>query len=144
MNSILASTLSTLDTFSHGWQAIANNVANINTDGFQGSHARYADGPGGQGVRLAELRTDTSPGALLPGNGEYVNAMREARAEGANEAALQVAQIEARAAEQRMASNVQLERETVHQVATEYAYAANAALLSTYDDMMGTVIDVVV
>lgn len=144
MNSLLASTLSALDTFTTSWQVIANNVANINTDGFKASSARFADGPGGRGVQLAEVRKDTSAGPLVPGNGEYVNTLHDIRAEDANQAALRDAQINARLAEEREASNVTLERESVRSIATEYAYKSNAALLQTYDDMMGTVIDMVV
>lgn len=149
MNSILSNTLSALDTFTAGWQVIANNVANINTDGFKAGHARYQDGPGGQGVQLSEIRTDTSPGSPMPGvplegHGEYVNSVSEAKAEAAQEQAAVQAAADARATELRESSNVQIEREIVQSIAHEHAYAANAAVISTYDDMMGTVIDMIV
>lgn len=163
MNSILYSAVSALDTFSKGWQVIANNVANVNTDGFKAGSARYENAPGGQGVRLGEIRTDTSPGSPLPGapyegRGEYVNEVSEARAAAAGadasaqaasdarasaDAAAQAA-ADARAVEYRESSNVQLEREITQAIITENAFAANAVVISTYDDMMGTVIDIVV
>lgn len=148
MNSILYTAVTALDTFSTGWQVIANNVANVNTAGFKASHARYQDGPNGQGVQLGEIRTDTSPGAPMPGvpmegHGEYVNALSQERAEAAADVAAAQAAVDARAAELREASNVQLEREFTQAIITEQAVAAQAVLISTYDDMMGTVLDVV-
>lgn len=142
MNSILYTALTALDTFSTGWQAIANNVANVNTDGFKGSHARYQDAPNGQGVQLGEIRTDTSPGALVPGHGEYVNARSLERAEAAAEVAAAQAAVDARAAELREASNVQIEREFTQAIIHEHAIAAQAVMVTTYDDMMGTVLDI--
>lgn len=144
MNSLLGSAISALDTFSVGWQAIANNVANMNTDGFQGRRVRYQDLPNGQGVGVGEVRTDTSPGAPLEAHPDEVLALTQARAEAANAEANLQAVVDARAAEYREASNVQIERELTEAIALEHAYAANAKVVTTYDDMMGTVIDMVV
>lgn len=149
MNSILSTAVSSLNTFTAGWQAIANNVANINTHEFHGGHARYQDGPDGQGVRLGEIRTDTSPGSSVPGvpmegHGEYVNRLGEARAEVAAREASAQAAADARAAEFRESSNVQIEREITQSVIHQHSYAASAQVVSTYDDMMGTVIDMVI
>lgn len=144
MNSILYNAIGTLDTFTDGWQTIVNNVANSNTDDFKARHARYEDGPNGQGVRLSGLATDNSAGAVLEAHRDEVTALSRERAQAAAEEAAAQAAVDARAAEYREASNVQLEREMTEAIAQEYAYKANAALISTYDDMMGTVLDIVI
>ena len=144
MNSLISSAISALDTFSVGWQAIANNVANMNTDGFQGSRVRYQDLPNGQGVGVGEVRTDTSAGAPTEPRPDEVLVLTQTRAEAANAEAVAQAAADARAAEYRESSNVQIEREFTEAIALEHAYAANAHVVSTYDDMMGTVIDMIV
>lgn len=139
--SVTNTALSALDSLGTGWLAIANNVANVNTDGYKAVNVRYQDVAGGQGVEVAELRRDPSPGAPLEGRGDYVNELSAARAESAAAEAAAQAAVDARAAEYREASNVQIEREFTQSIIHEQAYAANAQLIRTYDDMMGTVID---
>lgn len=48
-------------------QVAANNIANVNTDGFQASRANLESGPGDQGVRVSSLTKDTSPGSIFEG-----------------------------------------------------------------------------
>lgn len=116
------SAVSALNAFSVGTQVIANNLANINTDDFQGARARYSEAvPPGQGVALEEIRRDSSAGAPLPQDS-----------------------IDISAEAQRRASNVQAEREFVDLTAHQRAYEANARVARTYEDMLGTVVDMVV
>lgn len=158
MNSILSNAASALDTFSKGWQVIANNVANVNTDGFKYGRARYQNMPEMQGVGLSEISSSTSPGSPVPGSLDYVNRVSMNRADAVRAESSAQAAVDARAkaayaaqeaadyraAELRESSNVQVEREMTQAIITENAYAANAVMVSTYDDMMGTVIDIVV
>ncbi|MDR2051723.1 MAG: flagellar basal body protein [Deltaproteobacteria bacterium] len=124
MAAILESAASALDAFGVGTQVIANNLANINTDEFQASRTRYGEAPQGQGVRVEEISRESAPGSPLPPDRVDISA--------------------AAAEEARAASNVRAEREFVDLIATERAYEANAAVARTYDDMMGTVLDILV
>lgn len=142
--SITNNALSALNSFGTGWMAIANNVANVNTDGYKAIDVRYQDVANAQGVEVSEIRRDPSPGVPLEGRGDYVNEVSQAAAQAAQAEAAAQAAADARAAEYREASNVQIEREFTQAIAHEYAYAANAQVVRTYDDMMGTVIDMTV
>jgi len=104
-----------MDVASIGMAVTANNIANMNTDGFHASSARYATGPGGQGVQLAEIREDASPGAPVWHPSSFA--------------------VEA--------SNTDLNREMVNMIVNERLYQANAAAISTYEGMLGTVLDIV-
>jgi flagellar basal-body rod protein FlgC len=44
----------------------ANNIANVSTDDFQPQRASFETGPGGQGVRIAELATSQAGGYEAP------------------------------------------------------------------------------
>ncbi|MDR2502801.1 MAG: hypothetical protein LBD82_00195 [Deltaproteobacteria bacterium] len=121
MSDMLSAAVSALDSYGTGMQVIAHNVANINTDEFQASRIHYGDMPNG-GVRVEDIRQDTAAGDMGAG--------RTLEAESAEEA--------------RTASNVQIERELTEAMTTEQAYTANAAVARTYEDMLGTVIDMVV
>ncbi|WP_147821915.1 flagellar basal body rod C-terminal domain-containing protein [Salidesulfovibrio onnuriiensis] len=59
--------LSALSAHASVHQVAANNIANVNTDGFQASRANLESGPSDQGVRVASLTRDTSPGAVFEG-----------------------------------------------------------------------------
>jgi flagellar basal-body rod protein FlgC len=124
MAGIPESALSALNAFGVGTQVIANNLANINTDEFRASRTIYGEAPQGQGVRVEEISRDNSPGAPLPPDRVDISA--------------------AAAEEARAASNVRPEREFTDLTVTERAYEANAVVARTYDDMMGTVLDILV
>ena len=121
MSDMLSSAVSALDAYGTGMQVIAHNVANVNTDEFQASRIRYGDVPHG-GVRVEEIRQDSAPAAPAADQAQEANPAEEARAAG----------------------NVQIERELTEAMTTEQAYTANAAVVRTYEDMLGTVIDMVV
>ncbi|MBZ4648785.1 MAG: protein of unknown function domain protein [Desulfomicrobiaceae bacterium] len=94
----------------------ANDVANMNTPGYRAKEARLESGPGDQGVRVAEIREDTSAGPLVPGPEDTL-------VEG---------------------SNVDLATEMVQMVQDEAAYAANAAAIRTQADMNGALLDTLI
>ncbi len=91
----------------------ANNIANMNTDGFKKSRAVLEEGhPSGVTVSIEEIDT---PGAILPaqdGSGET-----------------------------REMSNVDLEEEVGNLITTRTALSANIKTLKTWDEMTESLID---
>ncbi len=98
-----------------GMSVTANNIANMNTDGFHASSARYMTGPGDQGVILGEIREDASHGPLRSAwYGE-------------------VGPVET--------SNVDVARQMVDMLSDQRMYEANAVPVTVYNEMLGTVVD---
>ena len=91
----------------------ANNVANLNTDGFKKSRAVLKEGhPSGVTVSIKKIDT---PGAILPaqdGSGET-----------------------------RETSNVDLAEEVGNLITTRTAFSANIKTLKTWDEMTESLID---
>ena len=104
----------------------ANNIANVNTDGFRSRTARSADlgyiNDIGRGARIASTNYAAGP---RPSAGAAV-------ADGGTGAA---------AAEPGARSDSDPVREITNMAAAQTAYAANAAAGRTADDMARTVID---
>ena len=46
-------------------QVAANNVANMNTNGFHSSRVEFESGPNGQGVRVQDVYENTAAGPLV-------------------------------------------------------------------------------
>ncbi|GAB7022457.1 flagellar basal body protein [Salidesulfovibrio brasiliensis] len=75
-------------------QVGANNIANVNTDEFKASSVAFEEGPGGNGVRVSDIRRDDSPGPVINGvegsntdiGREMVGLMRNEHMVGANAA----------------------------------------------------------
>jgi len=91
----------------------ANNIANIETDGFKKSRAVLEEAAP-DGVTVTTERVDT-PGSLLPtddGSGRT-----------------------------RETSNVALEEEMINLITTHRAYEANLQPVKTWDEMMESVLD---
>lgn len=112
---------SAMNALSVDMMARANNVANVNTAGFNSQHVTLATGPQGQGVTVGSIYPDTSPGPLVPGYDPTVNGM--GYVEG---------------------SNTDIAREFVHMISDQQAYAANAAVVRTYDQTAGTILNMLV
>lgn len=140
MSRILNTASSALGAFGVGMQVTANNVANVNTDGFHASQVRYQEAPNGMGVQVGEISESSSSCPVVR---DTVDISALAAQEASEQAALEAVDAY-RAQEMREASNVQIEREMVNQIILENAHNANTAVVTTYDDMMGTVIDMVV
>lgn len=115
---------SALNAFGVDMMVRANNIANVNTDGFQAQRLNLMTGPGGTGVQVGSIDRDTSHGPMVPGlvpsNADGSGALVSGYVEG---------------------SNTDLGREFVHMIATQRGYEANAKVVSTYDDVSGTLID---
>jgi flagellar basal-body rod protein FlgC len=103
----------------------ANNIANVNTDGFKASTATLETGPEGQGVQVQDIRQTSDPGPVLPSY-QYGGPERGARdalpghVEG---------------------SNTNLSREFVNLIKNENGYSANAVAVSAYEQQIGTILD---
>lgn len=59
--------LSALSALGTAQEVSANNIANVNTDGFKSSSVLLESGPAGQGVEVAAIRESTNPGPEVDG-----------------------------------------------------------------------------
>jgi flagellar basal-body rod protein FlgC len=59
--------VSALSALSTVQEVTANNIANVNTDGFKASAVSLESGPGDQGVEVASITQSTTPGSMLNG-----------------------------------------------------------------------------
>jgi len=107
--------LSALGAFGLKFQVTANNIANVNTDGFKKSRADLKDNHPA-GVEAVFSRIDT-PGFLRP----------------AEDGGL----------EMRESSNVELEEELVGLIGTARAYQANIEALKREEETTGAVLDLI-
>ena len=116
-----------LGALSVSLQVSANNLANVNTNGFKQSDVRFETGPGDQGVRISEIRKDATPGSPVEAP---------------------VYPIVGRQYEQHMgwveSSNTDVARQFVDMISASNAWKANTAAIRTADEMMGTLVNAVV
>ncbi len=119
------SNLQALSAISTSVAVTANNVANVNTDGFKASSTTFETGQNGQGVEVQEIRQDQSAGAyrqeVLPLETET----------GVMTSQLQYVET----------SNTDLVREQVNLIQNQHAFSANIAAIRAQDDLTGTVLD---
>jgi len=105
-------------------QVTANNVANMNTDGFQPSRVDLETGPGGQGVHVQDIVEISSDGQLAATE----NAMPE--------------DVQTDAPVEPSATD--LATEMVQMIENEHAFAANVAAIRGDAEMTGAFIDTMV
>jgi flagellar basal-body rod protein FlgC len=105
-------------------QVAANNVANMNTNGFRSSRVELETGPGDQGVRVSGLYENSQAGPLVEG-GQWVETD------------------EGRVYEETLveASNTDLAEEMVRMMENERLFEANAVALRAQLEMKGSFID---
>ena len=116
--------LSALSSLSTSLQATANNIANVNTNEFKASSARFETGPMDQGVQISEVRKDGSPGAFVPAPVFTEENGRAIQRQGWVES-----------------SNTDVAREFTNMISTERAFQANVASIRTADEMLGAILD---
>ena len=114
MLSAIHSALSGLAAYAKQVEVSANNVANVNTDGFKKSQTDFVSVDTG-GVRPV-VRKDDSAGPTVLNNRGYGPAQVEL-------------------------SNVDLGEEAVNQILAQRGFEANSQTLQTADDMLGTILD---
>jgi flagellar hook protein FlgE len=108
-------TLSALEAFGRRFQVTANNIANVNTDGFKKSRADLKDNrPAGVEAVITRIET---PGFLKPA--------------------------EDGSPEMRESSNVELEQELVGLIGTKRGYQVNVEVLKRENENIGTVLDLI-
>ena len=92
--------LSALSALGTAQAVSANNVANVNTDGFKASSVNLESGPDGQGVRVGAINESTNAGPVIGDvehsntdlGTEMVDMMTTSRAFSANVAAVRVSE----------------------------------------------------
>ncbi|NLY42271.1 MAG: hypothetical protein GX055_11725 [Desulfovibrionales bacterium] len=106
-----------LDAFATSMQVTANNLANINTNGFHAQRVDLESGPGDRGVRVQDIVEITKEGPL-------------------------VSQLDERGEEITVeASDVDVATEMTQMIQDERAFEANAVTLASYERMIGQFID---
>lgn len=120
----------------------ANNIANVNTDGFQARTVQTADqayiNDIGQGTRVAATYTDARPGAPV----YQPNAVYEPGTGAADTGGGAGVAGNAGAAEAATQSNTDLVREMTGMTEARTAYGANIAMARTVDSMNQTLLDI--
>jgi flagellar basal-body rod protein FlgC len=116
MISPLNSTVSALQAYKSQMEVTANNIANVNTDGFKKSKATLQEGANG-GVQADVKRVDT------PGH-------RYRALEGDQMA-------------EKETSNVDLSEEVPQMMVTQHAYQANMKVIQTQDEVLGNMLNIV-
>lgn len=116
MLSGIDSNTSALRAFSKQLAVSANNVANAFSDEFKKSRAINTEGANGQ-VETEITRINT-PGPLVDDPKSTTGELKEL-------------------------SNTDIAEELISQIAIEYGYKANAKVIRNYDEMMGTLVDMI-
>jgi flagellar basal-body rod protein FlgC len=116
-----------LNAISVSQQVAANNVANVNTNGFRSSRVEYETGPEGRGVRVSDISENPDQGPQVRSR-EYVETEERRR-------------YEERLTE---GSNTDLATEMVQMMENERNFAANAEAIRTQMEMESRFIDMMV
>ena len=122
--------VSALDAFAAGMQAIAHNVANVNTAGFQPQTVYYSSLPPHMGVQLGHV-SGPEPEALTAQMPEQPTGVLPTPHEPAS----------FMPPEWIRPSQTSLEREMTNMIAVQRAYEANVAPIRTWDEMTGTLVN---
>jgi flagellar basal-body rod protein FlgC len=114
MTAVLNTTLSALDAYGKKLDVTANNIANVNTDGFKKSRATFQEADSsGVVVSISKVNTPGSPIPSEDGTGKS-----------------------------RESSNVDLAEEIVNLQTTKHGYQANLKTLKAEDEMLGSLFDI--
>ena len=109
------SSVSALQAFTHQMQASANNVANVQSDEFKSSRVINSEGQNNQvGIVIAK---DESPGPLVEDPTKTDGSLKEL-------------------------SNTDIATELVTQISAQRGFEANTKTIQTYDETLGTLIDI--
>ncbi len=114
-----------MQALSAAQRVTANNVANVNTDGFEPSRVHLEDGPGGNGVAVAAV-TPVRGASGVARRGQTV--ADESLRLGSKESVIE-------------ASGTDIPREMVSLIKNERNFSANATFFRNLNDMLGFVTD---
>ena len=115
---------SALSAFGVDMLVRANNIANINTRGFQEQRVDLETGPNDQGVAVGAIYGRVSPLSVMP------NAIATGD-QGPATAAPEFLE----------GSNTDVAENFVRMTATQRAFEANVAVIRTHEDITGTLLD---
>ena len=115
---------SAMNAFSVDMMARANNIANVNTAGYEAQTVSLMSGPQDQGVMVGLIDRDRTPGPPVPGLVAINEDGREIIGPGYLEG-----------------SNTDIGREYAHMISTQRAFEANAISVRTMDDVTGMLLD---
>ena len=133
--------VSALDAFATGMQAVAHNIANINTEGFQPQAVYYSSLPPYMGVQVGDI---TGPGR------EAVSmSLPEPQVLAAPVPEQQIGQLPPPPDDLTSflppawlnPSQTSLEREMTNMIIVQRAYEANVVPIRTWDEMTGTLVN---
>jgi len=113
--------VSALDAFATGMQAIAHNIANVNTAGFEPQAVYYSSLPPYMGVEVGYITGPEMQATPVPQVAEQ--------------------QLAVLPPEWLHPSQTSLEREMANMIMVQRAYEANAAPIRTWDEMTGTLVN---
>lgn len=124
MPDAISAASSALDAMSVTMAVTANNVANLDTDNFQSQRVNLSTAEDAQGVQVASISQDTTPGSPIPGSssGDTVSISDAGKAMAET-------------------SNVDLTRESVTMIEASRGFEANIAVIRTQDSLTGTLLD---
>ena len=114
-----------LSAFGLGTQVIAHNLANVLTEGFKSTRSLYYDLPPYSGVGMTTQRLGAPSGPLIPAQGLPP---KPRSSPGTPKGFVE-------------GSNTDVAMEMVNLIVTSRAYQANAKVVPTVDEMLGTVIN---
>lgn len=117
--------VSAMNAFSTVQQVTAHNIANVNTEEFKASRATLEEVPNRGGARIQDITETSGSGGMVPVDKPVANQAGEL--------------VQSRIMVQ--ASNTDIAREMTNMISNENAYAANAAVIRTRDDMIGGLIN---
>jgi flagellar basal-body rod protein FlgC len=115
-----SSPVEALNALSISQAVTANNLANVGTEGFKASRVALETGPGGQGVRVQEVRQDFSAGVPVPQD----RGIKAAATAGT--------------------STTDTAREIVRMIPDSRAFEANAAATRTIEETTGHILDLLI
>jgi flagellar basal-body rod protein FlgC len=110
------STLSALNAFDKKMDVIANNVANVETEGFKKSRATLVEGP--ENSVKVEITHPEDPGPT-------------------------VVEVKDGKIEEKEMSNVDLTEEIPQSIVAQRGYEVNLAAIRTHDEMLNSILDIV-
>lgn len=124
----ISTSQSALNVFSLAQDITANNVANINTDGYKAKRLDVESAPDGQGVRAQTIVESTEPGPLT----------NQIQPRENNDGRIEQQEVITEG------SNTEVSQEVTQMIKNERGFEANAQVVRTYDQMAGIIIDMLV
>lgn len=119
---------SALEAFGVDMAVRANNLANINTDGFKSQSVQFMSLRDNMGVTIGSISENTTPGPLVPGS------IIEENPDGGERVVTGLVE----------GSNTDVTREIVHMSVDQVGFHANVQSMRTLDDMTGSIFSLIV